>query len=612
MVRPSSQPSRRPEPPATAGLAASPRVAVLVVTDDGALWTPLAGAAHGRDAHQFDSVAELIAQWNPERAAVALIDARNGGSLDTAVQQLLTHSTALVPVAIVDEASRVAAAALERKRLLFDHLLLPVDTGTARTILDRAAEEAAARLSLAAGDPVPARAAGAAKPPARGRGLWIGLAVAGLAIAGGVGYWLTRPGETAPAPAAVQPESAAPAPAAPAAPAPAAKPEAAVPAEDIEARLERARSAMREKRYIDPANDNALAHYRTVLDLDPQNGEARQGLDRIAELLIARAGSAMASKDYASALRSLETARSIKPDHPRLAALDAQVNQRLKDLSATQVQAALQANNLTRAQALLAQAEKSGTMPAEQIAQLRADAARREAAAQLSEIARVAQVRISQGRLLEPAGDSAKYYLKQLQDKGGSSVADVVAHLDDAYAKRLASDARAAINHAAWGDADALIAELKVANNGASLSQALALQRDADRAREQLRVRAAEAADAKANADAAREASAAAAVAAPAAAPVAAVPPKLLKALSPDYPQRAAAAGIEGWVEVAFEVNTQGVPEKIKVVGAQPTGLFDSAATNAIKRARFSPAKTADGTPLAQPATLKLRFTLNK
>jgi TonB family protein len=611
MVGPSPQPSFRSEARRSGLSITAPRVSVLVVTADDALWTPLATVFHGRDAHQFDSAAELVAQWNPGRAAVVLLDGRGDVSLEGAVQALLTHSTALVPVAIVDEAARIAAAALERKRSLFDHILLPLDAGTGRTVIDRAAEEAAARLSLVAGDPAARPAARGAAGAPRSRGRWIGVVAAVLAAVAGAGWWLTRPREPAPPVSPVAASSAPDAPlAAAGAPAPGAKAAPTAPAEEIEAQLERARSAMRDKRYVDPSADNALAHYKTVLDLDLQNGEARQGLDRIAELLIARASSAMAAKDYASALRALEVARSLKPDHPRLAALDQQVNQHLKELSATQVQAALQANAFARAAALLNQAEKTGAMPADQIAQLRAEATRREAGAQLNDLERVAQVRISQGRLLEPAGDSARFYLKQLQERGGPAVADALAHLNDAYAKRLATEARAAIARAAWLEFDALLAELRTTTGGASLAPAL--QKEADRAREQLKARAAEAADARANADAAREASAAvvAPAAAPPAAPVAVSPPKLVTALAPDYPTRAAAAGIEGWVELQFDVTAGGVTEHVHVIGAQPAGVFDSAALAAIKRARFTPARAADGTALAQATTLKLRFAL--
>jgi TonB family protein len=612
MVNSSPQLSHRPDANGPGLSVTGPRVSVLVVTGDDSLWAPVTTASDDRDAQQFDTVAELVEQWNPDRAAVVLLDGRGHVNLESAVQALLTHSTALVPVAIVDEATRVAAATLERKRALFDHILMPLDAGTARTVLDRAAEEAAARMSLAAGDPS-TRASTRAAPGRRSRGLWIGAAAMLLAVAAGAAWWLTQSEEPAPAATPLAAKKTAPV-AMPAAAAPEAGAGAApsVPAEETEARLERARSAMRDKRYIEPAADNALAHYKTVLDLDAQNGEARQGLDRIAELLLARASSAMAGKDYASALRALEAARSIKPDHPRLAALDQQVNQRLKDLSATQVQAALQANAFARVAALLNQAEKTGAMSAEQIAQLRAESARREAGAQLSELERTAQVRISQGRLFEPAADSARFYMKQLQDRGGPAYADSLAHLNDLYAKRLASDARGAISRSSWSEVDVLLAELRTTNGGASLAQAQALQKDADRAREQLKALAAEATDARANAEAAREASLAAAAPAAPAAPVAATPPKLLKSLKLDYPTRAATAGIEGWVDVQFDVTAAGAAEHLRVVAAQPPGTFDDEALAAIKRARFTPAKTADGTPILQATSLRLRFSLSQ
>ncbi|MBL0898659.1 MAG: TauD/TfdA family dioxygenase [Reyranella sp.] len=64
--------------------------------------------------------------------------------------------------------------------------------------------------------------------------------------------------------------------------------EAGASVEEIEQRLAQARTAIRDKRYIDPENDNALLHYRNVLAIDPENGEARQGIDRLAEVLIGR------------------------------------------------------------------------------------------------------------------------------------------------------------------------------------------------------------------------------------------------------------------------------------------------------------------------------------
>ncbi|SRR5579871_491718 len=679
MVRTSTRPSfDSPAAGADGAQAAEARVAVLVVTADDALWTTLAGAVPGLDARQFDSAAELVANWAATRPAVVLIDSRAAGSLAASVECVLTHGGALVAVALVDEEHRTAAAALERKRSLFDHIRVPLDAGTARTVIDRAAEEALARLALTDGEV----GVGAGSPPRKTKsGLpligWIAAGLGLLAVAAGV-FFLNGPSGTEQAPKTAAAPSTAPA--AATAPATSAAPAAATTGlspEEVEAMLDSARNAMREKRYIDPPADSALTRYKAVLDVDPANGEARQGLDRIADLLLARATTALGTRDYNTALRALEVARSLKPDHPRLAALDAQLGERMKDLTVTQVQAALQANAFTRANNLIQQAERTGSIPAAQLEALKQDAARRESAAELANLARMAQARIAQGRLLEPADDSAKHYLQALGARGGYP-ADDLARLNDAYVRRVTVEAKAALARGAGADFDAWAAELKA--SGVPAAQIQALQRDSDKAKEQARTtdvqrlaqqvrdriashrltspdsdsalhyyRALAAADAsnaalpalkdalvaalleqtrtasiagdsagaQAAADAARDLGApfaqiagAQAAGAQAAKPQMATPPKLTRGLSPVYPERAATAGTEGWVDVEFTVNVKGGAEEAHVADASPPGVFDQAALNAVRKARFEPAKSTDGTPMSVSTRMRVRFSL--
>ena len=684
MVRSSTQPSFGSDSPdADPSAAATTRVSVLVVTADDGLWTRLTTSVPGLDAHQFDSAAELVGNWNASRAAVVLIDARGETPLAANIERILTHGGALVPVALVDEEHRTEAASLERKRTLFDQLRVPLDPGTVKTVIDRAAEEALARLLLTSGD------AGVSAGTHR-RKLGPSLPLIGW-IAGGLGlvavgvavFFLNGPSATAPPTtrAAAAPVArgvaSTPAPA----PAPATATGTAttgISADEVEAMLDSARVAMREKRYIDPAADSALTRYKGVLDVDPSNGEARQGLDRIAELLISRAAAALTSHDYSTALRAVEVARSLKPDHPRLAALDTQLGERVHDLSLTQIQAALQANAFARVTALIQQAERNGNIPAAQLEQLKQEAARREAAAEITSIAHLAQTRIAQGRLLDPAEDSAKHYIRELQARGGAAVADEVARLNESFLRRVALEAHAAIARGGTADAEAWLAELKA--SGAPAAQITALQREAEKAQQQSRssdvqrlaqqvrdrisshkVTAPEAdsalhyyralatadgtnaalpalkdalivalldqarnastagnsVDSQAAADAAREfgvpfaqIAAAQASGSAAAAPVAATPPKLLKALTLLYPDRAAAAGTEGWVDVEFLVTVKGTTDAVKVVDSDPRGVFEQSALGAIRKARFEPGKTADGTSLPVTTRMRVRFAL--
>ena len=71
------------------------------------------------------------------------------------------------------------------------------------------------------------------------------------------------------------------------APTPAAKPPADVD-EKVDALMEKAQQAMLDRHFIEPVDGNALALYQNVLIIDPSNGEARQGLQRIAQILFAR------------------------------------------------------------------------------------------------------------------------------------------------------------------------------------------------------------------------------------------------------------------------------------------------------------------------------------
>jgi protein TonB len=65
------------------------------------------------------------------------------------------------------------------------------------------------------------------------------------------------------------------------------------------------------------------------------------------------------------------------------------------------------------------------------------------------------------------------------------------------------------------------------------------------------------------------------------------------------YPPRALERGLEGWVTVEVSVDEQGNVIDARVVAAQPSGVFDRAALNAIRRFRYRP-RIVDGNPVPQ------------
>lgn len=69
-----------------------------------------------------------------------------------------------------------------------------------------------------------------------------------------------------------------------------------------------------------------------------------------------------------------------------------------------------------------------------------------------------------------------------------------------------------------------------------------------------------------------------------------------LVAIAPQYPQRAAERGIEGWCLVSFTVNGNGdvLEDTIVVVDAEPPNIFNRSSERAARRFKFQP-RVVDG-----------------
>ena len=78
----------------------------------------------------------------------------------------------------------------------------------------------------------------------------------------------------------------------------------------------------------------------------------------------------------------------------------------------------------------------------------------------------------------------------------------------------------------------------------------------------------------------------------------------------PDYPDDARRKGTEGWVRLEFTVNERGQVRDIVVVAAEPSGVFEDAASAALARWRFRPPVAADGRPVPLRTSVQLRFQL--
>ncbi|TNE84876.1 MAG: energy transducer TonB [Deltaproteobacteria bacterium] len=76
------------------------------------------------------------------------------------------------------------------------------------------------------------------------------------------------------------------------------------------------------------------------------------------------------------------------------------------------------------------------------------------------------------------------------------------------------------------------------------------------------------------------------------------------------YPSRARAKGIEGFVTVSMLVGADGNVSDVKVLEAEPAGVFDEAALMTVKAWQFTPA-TYEGRPVSIRVTQTIRFELS-
>jgi protein TonB len=81
--------------------------------------------------------------------------------------------------------------------------------------------------------------------------------------------------------------------------------------------------------------------------------------------------------------------------------------------------------------------------------------------------------------------------------------------------------------------------------------------------------------------------------------------------VNPTYPHVAAAKGIEGFVDIIFDVTETGSTQNIQVVYAEPERVFNSAVIKAVSRWKYK-AKMQDGVPVKVVGVReRIRFNLD-
>src|ERR1700722_9578267 len=629
------------------------KLTVLLVTTDESLWPQIGADLNGGLVlKQLDTIDELISSVPSGQAGIVLWDARNHPDPAAVLSRLHLHSSRFAIVALDDATSGSAWTLPIQHRQIVAHVGLPIVDAVLSGALDNAHEEVNSRLALLGDGSAPPPAA-----PVAPKKSWVGPAVGGgVAVAALLAFMLARHGSTD----VKSPPAAASAPgkAAPAQPAPVKQAEAD---EKIDALMEKAQQAMLDRHFIDPVTGSALSLYREVLIINPDNGEARQGLQRLSEILIARVQTALDDRKFDVALQFLETARSIDASDRRLSALDERIASLRAELGPAQILAALNAQNFDRATQLIDEAARTKALPAAKLAQLRDEVHRRRDDFEVSRLLKLVDTRLQQDHVIDPHNDSAVYYLDQAKEAGAAGPA--LQGQTQEVLKRLTQMARSAIQQRNFGDADRVLIEMK--GIGAPPASIGGLQRDLNLARNQQtppkpdqpqflelaqsrlaqgkltdpdndnalfyvnQLRAADPKNsglaqitaalqsqilgrARAALDAGdtdkAEALAQKASVLGASSDLDAMNDKIrqkraggdslqmpeqsltrLSKLNVEYPARALAANVEGWVELAYTVGPDGSVSNIKVLSATPPRTFESSASKAVGHLRYQP-----------------------
>ena len=627
------------------------KLSVLLVTRDDMLWPQICthiGA--GLILKQVDSLEELFSATPEGQAGIILWDARNSGDAAAALSRLQLHSPRFAVVALDETGNAHAWSNAVGLRQVIAHVGLPIPVEGFKAALDSAHEEVNARTALLgdgeSGSGPAGLAAGASGQAGRSRASaarripWIPVLVVGVALAGAAAFMLLRRADSPLQPApAMNPRSAS---------AEAFKPPTGTeerPEEKVDLLIEKAQQAMLDRHFIDPAEGSALALYRNALLLDPNNGEAQQGLQRLAEILFTRVQSALDERKIEVALQALETARSINPKDSRLAALDERIATLRAEFGPAQILAAINAANFDRAAQLIDDAARNKSLSNAKLAQLREELRRRHDEAEITNLVKLADTRLNQDKVVEPRNDSAAFYLSQARTAGASAAAVQAQSLE--ITKRLTATLHAVIEQRRFADAERLIADART--EGVPSATVAALQHDLTSARsaqtpavpeapqnidpravqaqvlEQARtaldsgqlaraeslLQTAAGLGASAELNPLKERLAQMKLAGAGAPQVVEASLTRIKGIDLDYPGDALRKNIEGWVELSFTVTAEGKVANVTVLASSPRGIFEAAAAKALSRARYKPF-LQDGKAVAAGSKVRIAFRLSK
>jgi TonB family protein len=308
--------------------------------------------------------------------------------------------------------------------------------------------------------------------------------------------------------------------------------------------VNQANDRMQNGRLITPANASAKDSLLDARRLDATDPNVVQASREFAALTTEEARKSLAAGDLVAAAAFVSVSRQMGSGSAALSAVERQLGDATKAASAAAAPAARKTPSTAASDPLVADIRQ----------------------------------RLSEGKLIDPPGDSARDLLVNLRNTAPTR--PEVDDLSKQLTNRLLESGKGATAAKAFPRAEQLIAAAR--DVGARYSEPAIAQAEKDLA-------------------AAREANALQTNI------VSANSLKRTRTVQPVYPEAARKRGVEGWVELAFTVTPNGTVEDVEVRNASPANVFDDSAVRAIRGWRFEPVER-NGEKVAQRAMVRLRF----
>jgi TonB family protein len=441
---------------------------LVVLTHDEILLDTLRAVATEHEISSVGAEADLAAHLLDDHAGVALLDT---AAVTSPIARLTERLKAQFPELVLVVAGGIedqgALAAQITNGTVYRFLHKPVSEQRVKLFVDAAwRRHGVEHAGIAAQPPTLRRPSPrpAAGPPPKW-GMWGGIAAAVIAVIAIGWYALQPPGPdsgTNLTPAGLVQPGTANAPTDPV----------------MEQILTLADAAFRNGVYVAPPAENAADLYRQALERNGNEQRAREGLENVMDQLLSLAEKALLEERTEEATRYTEAARSIQPDHVRVAFLTTQIGKERERTLLSQARRAASSGNVDRALAVLDDAAKSG-QGSTLVAEARNELAQQRVDDRVREFLRRATNRIRSGALVEPAQDNARFFIESARAIAPNDPA--VRRTQEQLQDRVLASARAAITASNADEADKWITA--AGEIGIPRDEIASLTRESQRAR---------------------------------------------------------------------------------------------------------------------------------